>query len=196
MHAPKEVNETRGSLQEHLLALHKKLEFVRNNEMATKSAAMQDIAPELERLRAKAVTKSRDLLMARLINFLFRTELPISRLLGGRHVLPYNMMLVCLCYPGLPRIYQLRKPKTNIQILQQNVLLKQKYLVTFLRQHGPEVFQEVRMAYVETLSRVLSAHFRSYLAALERLQVSPKPHHSVNIVHVVIIIIAELANPN
>lgn len=75
------------------------------------------------------------------------------------------------------RTYQLRKPKTNIQILQQNVLLKQKYLVTFLRQHGPEVFHEVRTAYTETLSRVLSAHFRSYLAALERMQacVTPPP---------------------
>ena len=73
---------------------------------------------------------------------------------------------------ALNRIYQLRKTKTNIQILQQNVLLKQKYMVTFLRQHGPEVFHEMRSAYVETLSRVLSSHFRSYLAALERLQVS------------------------
>ena len=73
---------------------------------------------------------------------------------------------------ALSRIYQLRKTKTNIQILQQNVLLKQKYMVTFLRQHGPEVFHEMRSAYVETLSRVLSSHFRSYLAALERLQVS------------------------
>jgi hypothetical protein len=53
------------SLQEHLLALHKKLAFVKANELAAKSAAMQDIAPELERLRAKAVIKSRDLLMAR-----------------------------------------------------------------------------------------------------------------------------------
>ena len=51
--------------QEHLLALHKKLEFARSSEAASKSAAMQDIAPELERLRAKAVTKSRDLLMSR-----------------------------------------------------------------------------------------------------------------------------------
>ncbi|CAL5229904.1 g13324 [Coccomyxa viridis] len=117
---------------EHLLALHKKLEFAKSSEMASTSAAMQDIAPELERLRAKAVSKSRDILMN--------------------------------------RIYQLRKTKTNIQILQQNVLLKQKYMVTFLRQHGPEVFHEMRSAYVETLSRVLSSHFRSYLAALERLQ--------------------------
>jgi hypothetical protein len=76
---------------------------------------------------------------------------------------------------GARRIYQLRRPKTNIQILQQNVLLKQKYLVAFLRAHGPEVFGEVRGAYSDTLSRVLSAHFRSYLAALERLQVPPLP---------------------
>jgi Vps52 / Sac2 family len=69
------------------------------------------------------------------------------------------------------RIYALRKPKTNIQILQQNVLLKYKYLVAFLRQHGREVYQEVRAAYVDTLARVLSSHFRAYLAAMERLQV-------------------------
>ena len=35
------------------------------SEAAAHAAAMQDIAPELERLRAKAVAKSRDLLMAR-----------------------------------------------------------------------------------------------------------------------------------
>lgn len=52
-------------LQEHLLALHKKLEYAKSSELAANSAAMQDIAPELERLRAKAVTKSRDILMNR-----------------------------------------------------------------------------------------------------------------------------------
>lgn len=71
----------------------------------------------------------------------------------------------------MQRIYSLRKPKTNIQILQQNVLLKCKYLVTFLRLHGREVFTEVRAAYVDTLSRVLSSHFRAYLAAIDRLKV-------------------------
>ena len=52
-------------MQEHLLALHKKLEFTKSSEVASNSAAMQDIAPELERLRAKAVSKSRDILMNR-----------------------------------------------------------------------------------------------------------------------------------
>ena len=92
------------------------------------------MAPELEKLRVRAVGKARDCLMQ--------------------------------------RIYSLRKPKTNIQILQQNVLLKCKYLVTFLRLHGREVFTEVRAAYVDTLSRVLSSHFRAYLAAIDRLKVS------------------------
>lgn len=51
------------------------------------------------------------------------------------------------------------------------MLLRGKYLVTFLRLHGREVFTEIRAAYVDTLSRVLSSHFRAYLAAIERLQV-------------------------
>ena len=62
-------------------------------------------------------------------------------------------------------------PRPQPQILQQNVLLKYKYLVAFLRLHGREVFAEVRAAYVDTLSRVLSSHFRAYLTAIERLQV-------------------------
>ncbi len=70
-------------------------------------------------------------------------------------------------------IYALRKPKTNIQILQQNVLLKHKMLIAFMRRHGHEVFAEVRAAYIEILSKVLSSHFRAYLSAIERLEVNP-----------------------
>lgn len=132
------------TFQEHLLNLHKKLNFLEKNEAAQNSAAYKDVAPELEKLRVKAISKSRDYLMQ--------------------------------------RIYALRKPKTNIQILQQNVLLKYKYLVTFLRLHGGEVFNEVRAAYIDTLSRVLSSHFRAYLAAIERLKVSASfllPFHPI-----------------
>jgi hypothetical protein len=45
----------------------------------------------------------------------------------------------------LARLYQLRKPKTNISIIQQNVLLKYKYFVRFVREHGEDVYQEVRL---------------------------------------------------
>jgi hypothetical protein len=44
----------------------------------------------------------------------------------------------------LSKLYQLRKPKTNISIIQQNALLKYKYFVRFLAEHGPDVYQEVR----------------------------------------------------
>ena len=74
--------------------------------------------------------------------------------------------MMCLC-----RIFALRKPKTNIQILQQNVMLKHKLLVAFMKKQGREVFSEVRMAYIDTLSKVLSSHFRAYLGAVERLEV-------------------------
>lgn len=41
------------------------------------------------------------------------------------------------------KLNSLRKPKTNISIIQQNVLLKYKYFVRFLEAHGPDVYQEV-----------------------------------------------------
>ncbi|PIA44168.1 hypothetical protein AQUCO_01700052v1 [Aquilegia coerulea] len=68
------------------------------------------------------------------------------------------------------KLYSLRKPKTNIQILQQSVLLKYKYAILFLKEHGKEVYTEVRGAYIDTMNKVLSAHFRAYIQALEKLQ--------------------------
>ncbi|KAG4147897.1 hypothetical protein ERO13_D05G252400v2 [Gossypium hirsutum] len=68
------------------------------------------------------------------------------------------------------KLQALRKPKTNIQILQQNVLLKYKYIISFLKEHSKEVHLEVRAAYIDTMNKVLSAHFRAYIQALEKLQ--------------------------
>eukprot|EP01018_Ginkgo_biloba_P025458 Gb_30516 [translate_table: standard] len=68
------------------------------------------------------------------------------------------------------KLYALKKPKTNIQILQQNVLLKYKYIVVFLKEHGKEVYNEVHSAYIDTMNKVLGAHFRAYIQALEKLQ--------------------------
>ena len=44
----------------------------------------------------------------------------------------------------LQKVYMLKRPKTNVQIIQQSALLKYKYFVRFLRQHGPDVYAEVR----------------------------------------------------
>ena len=54
-------------MQEHLEALQRKLEFVEKSETVQESAAFRDVAPELERLRAKAVAKAREILMARFV---------------------------------------------------------------------------------------------------------------------------------
>lgn len=68
------------------------------------------------------------------------------------------------------KLHALRKPKTNIQILQQSVLLKYKYVISFIKEHGKEIYAEVRAAYIDTMNKVLSAHFRSYIQALGTLQ--------------------------
>ncbi|PUZ40654.1 hypothetical protein GQ55_9G441700 [Panicum hallii var. hallii] len=70
----------------------------------------------------------------------------------------------------IQKFYALRKPKTNIQILQQSVLLKYKYTIIFLKEHAKEIYAEVRVAYIDTMNKVLSAHFRAYIQALEKLQ--------------------------
>ncbi|KAF5177700.1 Vacuolar protein sorting-associated protein 52 a [Thalictrum thalictroides] len=48
--------------------------------------------------------------------------------------------------------------------------IKQQYVILFLEEHGKEVYIEVRGAYIDTVNKVLSAHFRAYIQALERLQ--------------------------
>ena len=54
-------------VQEHLEALQKKLEFAERSDTVQESAAFRDVAPELERLRTKAVAKAREILMARYV---------------------------------------------------------------------------------------------------------------------------------
>ncbi len=44
----------------------------------------------------------------------------------------------------LAKVYTLKRPKTNVQIIQQSVLLKYKYYMRFLRLHGTDVYMEVR----------------------------------------------------
>ncbi|GFY89097.1 Vps52 / Sac2 family [Actinidia rufa] len=89
--------------------------------------------------------------------------------------MPFFPLLLCLAPHEVfefivQKLYALRKPKTNIQILQQSVLLKYKYIISFLNEHGKEVYTEVRAAYIDTMNKVLSAHFRAYIQALEKLQ--------------------------
>eukprot|EP00958_Prasinococcus_capsulatus_P017996 scaffold2075_cov444-Prasinococcus_capsulatus_cf.AAC.4 len=125
-------SEVTEDFVERLQLLDRKLHFVDKNPMAKEAVASQDVKLELDRLKAKAVAKSREFLLHKFLT--------------------------------------LRKPKTNVQILQQNVLLKYNYLCLFLRSHAPEIYAEVQGTYVETMNKVLAGHFRNYLQALQRLQ--------------------------
>jgi hypothetical protein len=69
----------------------------------------------------------------------------------------------------LDKIASFKKPKTNVQMLQPNVLLKFRYFMDFLQENSPEAADDVRDNYTQTMSKVYFGHFKSYLGDLERL---------------------------
>ncbi|CAN6304779.1 unnamed protein product [Urochloa humidicola] len=66
--------------------------------------------------------------------------------------------------------FAMRKPGTNIQILQQNLLQKHRYLVLFLKEHGSGTYGDLCATYADTMNKVLSTYFRVYVEALERMK--------------------------
>ena len=71
----------------------------------------------------------------------------------------------------LSRVGSLRKKMTNVQILQQSVLLKYKGLFRFLQEHAPAGAIEVREAYTSTMGAIYLRHLKMYLGGLMRLRV-------------------------
>jgi hypothetical protein len=69
----------------------------------------------------------------------------------------------------LARIAELRKPRTNVRMIQVNSLLKYSPLNSFLYESSPEIYREILDAYVDTMSRTLALCFRTYQAQLNRL---------------------------
>ncbi|EFN54603.1 hypothetical protein CHLNCDRAFT_35889 [Chlorella variabilis] len=117
----------------HLEALAGKLEYAPADQCASSQPPLplMDVAPELERLKVKAVARCRDFLM--------------------------------------DRIYDMRRPKTNLPV-KQSVLLKYRYMASFLKQHAPDIYAEVRGAYVDKVGQTMLDLFRAYWAAMERLE--------------------------
>eukprot|EP00742_Colponemidia_sp_Colp-10_P005738 GILJ01006133.1.p1 GENE.GILJ01006133.1~~GILJ01006133.1.p1 ORF type:complete len:595 (+),score=118.62 GILJ01006133.1:511-2295(+) len=70
----------------------------------------------------------------------------------------------------MTKINSLKKPKTNIQILQQNVLVKYRIFIDFLDSNHPEVANEIKAAYLETMSKMYYGHFKTYITNLSKLQ--------------------------
>lgn len=71
----------------------------------------------------------------------------------------------------LEKIWDLRKPRTNLHI-KQTILLRHLEIATFLRQHGGDIYTEVKMAYIDKVGLKIGDLFRSYWASLEKLEQS------------------------
>ncbi|OQS06163.1 vacuolar protein sorting-associated protein [Thraustotheca clavata] len=69
----------------------------------------------------------------------------------------------------LGRINDLKKPKTNVQIVQQTTLLKMKYALSFLHDQATSMAVEFRETYAETMSRILFGVFKAYHTGLMKL---------------------------
>ncbi|KAF1773837.1 Bromodomain, conserved site [Phytophthora cactorum] len=76
----------------------------------------------------------------------------------------------------LAKMNEVKKPKTNVQMVQQNTLLPMKYLVTFLADNAPEVEEEFREVYAEAMSKTLVNVFKSYHTGLMKFHEEVAAH--------------------
>ena len=69
------------------------------------------------------------------------------------------------------KIHSLKQPKTNVQILQRNVLVKLVPLVKFLKEtDGGFFFTEIVALYAANMSKLYLGQFKTYVQSLARLQ--------------------------
>ncbi len=69
------------------------------------------------------------------------------------------------------QISSLRKNKTNVQVIQQNSLLKYGPLFHFLHRDAPQLADELRALYVDTMTRIVQNVFKNYYNQLLKLDV-------------------------
>ncbi|KAG6521885.1 hypothetical protein ZIOFF_019018 [Zingiber officinale] len=171
--------------------LSKKLKFLEVDSMVKGSKALKDIQPELERLRQKAVAKAKNMDCLSLFSpiFMFFVWFFFSFLSVISHLLSTPALVLCLsspssnssfrfllCSPFSPHSLLLLSmfPSPSLLIAEccffNHLCLICRYVIHFLKEHGKDIYTEVRAVYVDTMNKVLSAHFRAYIQALEKLQ--------------------------
>ena len=94
------------------------------NVVGQNSKSLQQIKPEVEKLKHKVCGRAYKFLIAKMNN--------------------------------------LRKPNTNFQIYQESILLKYRALVSFLRLHNQDVFQDVCEKYCEIMNNLYSTKLHQY----------------------------------
>eukprot|EP01091_Cochliopodium_minus_P019899 TRINITY_DN8517_c0_g1_i1.p1 TRINITY_DN8517_c0_g1~~TRINITY_DN8517_c0_g1_i1.p1 ORF type:complete len:767 (-),score=247.53 TRINITY_DN8517_c0_g1_i1:17-2317(-) len=70
----------------------------------------------------------------------------------------------------LQMIYGLKKPRSNIQIVQQTIIKKYKYFIKFLNDHAPQAATEVLNVYTDTLSKIYTAYMKTYITNITKLR--------------------------
>jgi hypothetical protein len=65
----------------------------------------------------------------------------------------------------------LRKPKTNVQFIQQSALVKYAPLLKFLQTEAPTIAEDLRTLYIESMGRTLLNLFKSYCTQLLKLDI-------------------------
>jgi hypothetical protein len=71
----------------------------------------------------------------------------------------------------LEQIYKFRKPMTNFQVPQNN-MLKYKLFFEFILSNERNIAEEICGEYIDTMSKIYYSYFKSYSSRLKKLQVS------------------------
>jgi vacuolar protein sorting-associated protein 52 len=69
------------------------------------------------------------------------------------------------------RIKALRMPNGNVQVIQQTTMLRYRALFHFMLEHHPQLANEIRQAYMNTMRWYYSYHFDRFKRTLEKVQI-------------------------
>lgn len=69
----------------------------------------------------------------------------------------------------MEKVYEMRQPNTNIQF-QQNIMMKYRRMLVFLRLHGYSIYCEIQDGYMVTVTSKFLEVFKSYWASMEAME--------------------------
>eukprot|EP00871_Galdieria_phlegrea_P004473 jgi/Galph1/5026/GphlegSOOS_G3660.1 len=107
------------------------------------------------------------------VEFLQRTEVKESTVF--KDVYPFAQKLVLRATEKIrehlhAKLQMLLNPNTNVQIIQQNVLMKQKIYFLFVRKCSYKTYKEMQDTYANTILRIYQSLFKKYLDGLLALK--------------------------
>ena len=74
----------------------------------------------------------------------------------------------------MDKIRSLRVPNSNVQVIQQTCMLPYRALFHFMLEHHPQLANEIKQAYTNTMKWYYSDHFDRFKRTLERVRVENK----------------------